>query len=183
MFALFRSLVKVSLEHISLFSAHGKAHLHRPFYHATLSQFGQQFMITSVGNNRHLQWAKPKWNDAPKQRATGWFRTQKVDGRWWLVTPDGRLFFSTGIDGIGPGGQRLPLQHRCREARARAGPDDSRRRGVCWVKGGSYWRRGRLLPDSGASCLCLSKIIQDLLSRRKSERPLKFNDESAFPPG
>ncbi|MBQ8081749.1 MAG: beta-galactosidase [Clostridia bacterium] len=29
--------------------------------------------------------------------ATGWFRTQKADGRWWLVDPDGYAFFSHGV--------------------------------------------------------------------------------------
>ena len=38
------------------------------------------------------------WKDGPKLRATGRFRTEKVDGKWWLVTPEGHLFFSTGID-------------------------------------------------------------------------------------
>jgi hypothetical protein len=34
----------------------------------------------------------------PKLKATGHFRTEKIDGKWWLITPEGRLFFSTGID-------------------------------------------------------------------------------------
>jgi len=38
------------------------------------------------------------WADGPKLKATGWFRTEKVDGRWWLVTPEGHLFFSVGVD-------------------------------------------------------------------------------------
>ncbi len=38
------------------------------------------------------------WADGPKLKATGWFRTEKIDGRWWLVTPEGRLFFSIGVD-------------------------------------------------------------------------------------
>ena len=38
------------------------------------------------------------WAGGPKLAATGMFRTQKVDGRWWLVDPDGRLFFSLGVD-------------------------------------------------------------------------------------
>jgi len=37
------------------------------------------------------------WLDGPQLQATGRFRTEKVDGRWWLVDPDGRLFFSTGV--------------------------------------------------------------------------------------
>ncbi|HOW67353.1 MAG TPA: beta-galactosidase, partial [Verrucomicrobiota bacterium] len=27
----------------------------------------------------------------------------KLDGRWWLVTPEGKLFFSVGVDCVGPG--------------------------------------------------------------------------------
>jgi hypothetical protein len=38
------------------------------------------------------------WVDGPQLEATGWFRTQNVDGTWWFVTPEGRLFFSVGID-------------------------------------------------------------------------------------
>ena len=38
------------------------------------------------------------WAAGPQLRATGFFRTEKVKGKWWLVDPDGRLFFSHGID-------------------------------------------------------------------------------------
>ncbi|UCC67085.1 MAG: beta-galactosidase [Armatimonadota bacterium] len=38
------------------------------------------------------------WAAGPQMEATGWFRTEKVNGKWWLVTPTGHLFFSTGID-------------------------------------------------------------------------------------
>ena len=38
------------------------------------------------------------WRDGPQLKATGHFRTELVDGKWWLVTPEGHLFFSTGID-------------------------------------------------------------------------------------
>ncbi|HLK58985.1 MAG TPA: beta-galactosidase [Chthonomonadaceae bacterium] len=40
------------------------------------------------------------WADGPKEDATGFFRTRKVDGKWWLVDPDGRLFLSFGLDDI-----------------------------------------------------------------------------------
>lgn len=33
-------------------------------------------------------------------RATGFFRTERRDGRWWLVTPEGNGFFSIGMDVI-----------------------------------------------------------------------------------
>lgn len=38
------------------------------------------------------------WKSGPQLEATGNFRTEKVDGKWWLVTPDGHLFFSVGLD-------------------------------------------------------------------------------------
>ena len=43
------------------------------------------------------------WKDGPQLDATGWFRTAKHDGKWQIVDPDGRLFFSLGIDHIGIG--------------------------------------------------------------------------------
>ncbi len=36
------------------------------------------------------------FKDGPKLPATGFFRTEKVNGKWWLVDPDGYLFFSHG---------------------------------------------------------------------------------------
>ena len=36
-------------------------------------------------------------------KATGFFRTEKVDGRWWLVDPEGYLFLSVGVDCINYG--------------------------------------------------------------------------------
>lgn len=38
------------------------------------------------------------WSGGPQLRATGYFRTEKVSGKWWLVTPEGRLFWSAGMD-------------------------------------------------------------------------------------
>src|SRR5690606_39641730 len=43
--------------------------------------------------NRFGGWAK-----GPQLEATGHFRTAKYQGKWWLVDPDGRLFFSHGLD-------------------------------------------------------------------------------------
>ena len=34
----------------------------------------------------------------PQLKASGFFRTEKHKGKWWLVDPDGHLFFSHGID-------------------------------------------------------------------------------------
>jgi hypothetical protein len=37
-----------------------------------------------------------------KEKATGFFRVEQIEGKWWFVDPDGYLFFSTGATGIGP---------------------------------------------------------------------------------
>jgi hypothetical protein len=40
---------------------------------------------------------------AARARATGYFRVEQVDGRWWFVDPDGHLFLSLGVNGVGTG--------------------------------------------------------------------------------
>lgn len=37
------------------------------------------------------------WEAGPKLKATGHFRVEKYEGKWWLVDPEGRLFWSHGI--------------------------------------------------------------------------------------
>jgi len=51
------------------------------------------------------------WQDGPALQATGFFRTDKRDGRWWLVDPDGRLFWSHGIDCVNESGL-TPIEDR-----------------------------------------------------------------------
>ncbi|MDR9830118.1 beta-galactosidase [Vibrio sp. FNV 38] len=40
------------------------------------------------------------WAEGPKLEATGYFRTEKVEGKWALVDPEGFLYFATGVDNI-----------------------------------------------------------------------------------
>jgi hypothetical protein len=40
------------------------------------------------------------WSSGPQLETTGYFRTLQQDGKWWLVTPSGHLFFSLGLDAI-----------------------------------------------------------------------------------
>lgn len=40
------------------------------------------------------------WKDGPKLEATGFFRTEKVNGKWWMVDPEGYLFFSNGLANV-----------------------------------------------------------------------------------
>lgn len=43
------------------------------------------------------------WLKGPKLKATGNFRTEKVNGKWWLVDPDGYFFWSHGIGSVDVG--------------------------------------------------------------------------------
>lgn len=43
------------------------------------------------------------WSAGPQRKATGHFRTEKIGGVWWLIDPDGRLFFSHGVDCVHAG--------------------------------------------------------------------------------
>jgi len=40
-------------------------------------------------------------DDEHKYEATGKFRVQKIDGKWFFITPKGNLFWSLGIDSVG----------------------------------------------------------------------------------
>ncbi len=44
------------------------------------------------GRNRFGGWA-----EGPRLESTGHFRTEKVDGKWWLVDPEGYLYWSHGL--------------------------------------------------------------------------------------
>ncbi len=41
------------------------------------------------------------WAAGPQLNATGHFRTEKHEGKWWFVDPEGRLFWSKGSTGVG----------------------------------------------------------------------------------
>lgn len=38
------------------------------------------------------------YKEGPKLAATGYFRTEKIDGKWAMVDPEGYLYFATGLD-------------------------------------------------------------------------------------
>ena len=42
------------------------------------------------------------WNKGPAFKASGFFRTEKRDGRWYLVTPQGHPFYSLGVNTVAP---------------------------------------------------------------------------------
>ncbi|MNU94035.1 hypothetical protein D3C71_839880 [compost metagenome] len=40
------------------------------------------------------------WSKGPAFKASGFFRTEKRDGRWYLVTPEGHPFYSLGVNTV-----------------------------------------------------------------------------------
>ncbi|MBP7827770.1 MAG: beta-galactosidase [Verrucomicrobia bacterium] len=51
------------------------------------------------------------WARGPQLQATGFFRTEKYEGKWWLVDPEGRLFFSHGLNCV-PAVDVTPIEDR-----------------------------------------------------------------------
>ncbi len=62
-------------------------------------------------NDLALNPGPPEWNEyggwlnGPLMKATGHFRVEKWEGKWWLVDPSGRLFWSHGLDCVESGTQ------------------------------------------------------------------------------
>jgi len=57
------------------------------------------------------------WAKGPQLAATGRFRTEKVDGKWWFVDPEGRLFWSFGAVRVTPSSALTPLNGNPRTPR------------------------------------------------------------------
>ena len=53
---------------------------------------------------KHFPRGWSRWGGWTERRldGTGFFRTAQADGRWWLVDPDGYVFWSTGLDCVQP---------------------------------------------------------------------------------
>ena len=63
-------------------------------------------------NPRPTSWDKyGGFKAGPRLTANGNFRVEKYAGKWWLVDPDGRLFWSHGITGVG-GSSTTPVAGR-----------------------------------------------------------------------
>ncbi|MDP4291917.1 MAG: hypothetical protein Q8908_12610 [Bacteroidota bacterium] len=86
-----------------------------------VDQFGQWIPADWPGKANSLKELQAAWNKEDKtlkagdfkvsgyggflgvkEKATGYFRVEQVEGRWWFVDPDGYLFYSTGATGIAP---------------------------------------------------------------------------------
>lgn len=74
------------------------------------------------------------WANGPRQEATGFFHTKKIDGKWWFVDPEGCLYWSYGPTGVGLGGEGSPVtgkENWFEELPAKDGPY------------ARYWEKGR----------------------------------------
>ena len=60
----------------------------------------EAFLASHPGVDGRNAWGG--WAGGPQLEATGRFRVAKHEGRWWLVDPDGRLFWSSGVTGVRP---------------------------------------------------------------------------------
>lgn len=96
-----------------------------------VDEFGQWMHADWPGKIRSLEQARKEWAAEEaglkagdfglckyggylntKAKATGFFRVEQVDGKWWFVDPDGHLFFSTSSTGMGAGGGDSRLKGR-----------------------------------------------------------------------
>ncbi len=62
------------------------------------------------------------WANGPRLKGTGYFRVEKYRGKWWLIDPIGRLFWSHGIDCV-RGGNSTPVTGREQYFRSLPSPD------------------------------------------------------------
>lgn len=89
-----------------------------------VDEFGQSNLCEYEGKIHSLDQLKKEWAAEDKEKVTtqaynyskfggylqakgkvtGFFHTEKIDGRWWFVDPEGYLFLSVGVDCVSPGG-------------------------------------------------------------------------------
>ncbi len=69
--------------------------------------------LKDMGNDDYKRYKKLQFDakfskyggfkDGPKLESTGYFYTTKYKGKWWFVDPEGYLFWSQGVTGVGQG--------------------------------------------------------------------------------
>ena len=61
-------------------------------------------------NPAPAEWSKfGGWKNGPKFESTGHFYVKKVDGKWWMIDPEGYLFWSHGVVRVTPSSAVTPL--------------------------------------------------------------------------
>jgi hypothetical protein len=88
-----------------------------------VDEFGQWIPAEYPGKAKSLEQLKSDWDRedkslhsgefgyckyggfaSTKAKATGFFRVEQINGKWWFVDPDGHLFLSMGVNGMGSTG-------------------------------------------------------------------------------
>ena len=87
-----------------------------------IDEFGQSNLVDYEGKIKSLEQLQTEWKDEEEEQfdthvynyskyggykqkqmeATGFFRTEQIDGRWWFIDPEGYLFLSVGVDCVHP---------------------------------------------------------------------------------
>ncbi len=52
------------------------------------------------------------WTKGPKLKATGFFRTEKYEDKWWMVDPEGYLFWTAGLNCVSSSEGNTGIEHR-----------------------------------------------------------------------
>ncbi|WP_111706431.1 beta-galactosidase [Lutibacter citreus] len=52
------------------------------------------------------------WKKGPKLKATGFFRTEKVNNKWWIVDPEGYVFWTAGLNCVASTSVFTGISHR-----------------------------------------------------------------------
>ncbi len=52
------------------------------------------------------------WKNGPQLKATGFFRTEKIDNQWWMVDPEGYIFWSSGVNCVSYNSYNTGIDHR-----------------------------------------------------------------------
>ncbi|MDO8540767.1 MAG: beta-galactosidase [Opitutaceae bacterium] len=124
----------------------------RPRFYPFVDQFGQYMhwewpgkthneaeLIASIKQEKQDLEAHPRPanftryggdRDGGRFKATGHFRTQKIDGKWWIIDPEGYKFISWGMNGVRVkdlGTAVAPVNPRL------VGPQYDRRRWFAWL--------------------------------------------------
>jgi len=63
-----------------------------------------------AGHPSPKEWSKfGGWTAGPRFEATGHFYVKKIDGKWWMIDPEGYLFWSHGVVRVTPSCAVTPL--------------------------------------------------------------------------
>ncbi|MBT3385657.1 MAG: agarase [Prolixibacteraceae bacterium] len=96
-----------------------KVDVKKRIYHKDGTRTYDDYVAMDTRSMDHLQDFKPnkkpqfsKFGGDKKNQveASGFFRTEKIDGRWWIIDPEGYLFIHKAVNGLKRGGSERNLK-------------------------------------------------------------------------